>query len=276
MPEMKLLFDIMIKKVLLSKLVAEVNTTMFLEERAQKYEYKLNDTDDQIIEYIVKNKKLVVAMSIQALAAALYTVPNTITRLSKKLGYDGYSQLKNNLKDELQEERKEQQEIKSSLQTTIQKTFDLIDEEKFEAAARLMREARKIVIFGVGDSVPFCEMMVKNLKVINKQPDFSIHPHETRHGIRSLKKGDVLFLISLSGETPQVLEMAELGKSKPVTIISLTHFYRNSLQELANVNLYCHAPKKILNGHNVTDKTSLIIVLQTLSEFLWNDNEGCV
>ena len=254
----------------------EVIFGMFLEERAQKYEYKLNDTDDQIIEYILNNKKLVTTLSIQSLAASLYTVPNTITRLCKKLGYDGYSQLKNSLKEELHTELKEQDIVENSLHTTIQKTFDLIDVDKIQFVTKILREAKKILFFGVGDSVLFCEMMVKNLKVAGKQTEFSIHPHEIRHGINQLKKGDVLFLISLSGETPQVLEMAELGKRKSIHIISLTHFYRNSLQKLADTNLYCYAPKKHLNGHNVTDQTSPIIVLRTLSEYFWKETFGCV
>jgi DNA-binding MurR/RpiR family transcriptional regulator len=50
--------------------------------------------DDQIVEFIIKNKKDVVNLSIQSLAANLFTVPHTIIRLSRKLGYDGYSHLK--------------------------------------------------------------------------------------------------------------------------------------------------------------------------------------
>lgn len=246
---------------------------MFLEERAQKFEYKLNDTDDQIIGYIVKNKQIVATLSIQSLAAALYTVPNTITRLSKKLGYDGYSQLKNSLKDELNEEWKEQAEEQNSLYATVQKTYNLIDMDKIELIGRLLGEAKKILFFGVGDSVPFCDMMVKNLKVSGILSDFSIHAHEIRHGINQLNSGDILFLISLSGETPQVLEMAELARTKSITIISLTHFDRNPLQGIADVNLYCYAPKKVLNGHNVTDKTSLMIILRVLSEYIWNHHE---
>ncbi|PLR85044.1 MurR/RpiR family transcriptional regulator [Bacillus canaveralius] len=244
---------------------------MFLEERARKYEYKLNDTDDQIIEYIMSNKRLVVSLSIQSLAASLYTVPNTITRLSKKLGYDGFSQLKNSLKDELETELEGHGELEGDLHATVQKTLQLIDMDKIEMVSKVLRDAKKILVYGVGDTVPFCEMLVKNLKVTGKQTEFYIHPHEIRHGIEELKSKDVLFLISLSGETDQVLKMAELGKDRLITIISLTHFNANALQKLADINLYCHAPKKVLNGYNVTDKTSLVIVLRVLSEYIWNE-----
>ncbi|XOS93558.1 MurR/RpiR family transcriptional regulator [Brevibacillus laterosporus] len=78
---------------------------MLFEEQIKKYEYKLNDTDEQIIEYILKNKEEAVNLSIQNLAAKHFTVPNTITRLSKKLGYEGYSQMKISLKEEINQKK---------------------------------------------------------------------------------------------------------------------------------------------------------------------------
>ncbi|WP_350494196.1 hypothetical protein [Niallia sp. SS-2023] len=47
---------------------------MNFEERVHMFEYKLNDTDDQIIEYILQHKKDFIHHSIQTSAAALYTV----------------------------------------------------------------------------------------------------------------------------------------------------------------------------------------------------------
>lgn len=40
---------------------------MRFEERVHKYEYKLNDTDDQIIDYILQYKEDVTGQSIQVL-----------------------------------------------------------------------------------------------------------------------------------------------------------------------------------------------------------------
>ena len=56
---------------------------MKFEERVQLNEDKLNDTDDQIVDYIRKNREGIGDISIQAMAEALYTVPNTIVRFAK-------------------------------------------------------------------------------------------------------------------------------------------------------------------------------------------------
>ncbi|MDN4071827.1 MurR/RpiR family transcriptional regulator [Fictibacillus terranigra] len=243
---------------------------MRFEERAYKYEYKLSDTDDQIIEYISHHKNKVVSLSIQALAAELFTVPNTITRFAKKLGYDGYSQLKNNLKEELQSETVQE----NGPHVNLKKTIDLIDSEKLVQVIKWLQEAKRVLFFGVGDTAPFCEMMVKNLKVSGKKADFEIHRHETMHEINRMETDDVLFLISLSGETPQVLEMAALARERNVKIISLTHFKQTSLHRLAHLHLYCYAPREELNGYNITDRTPIMIILRALSETYWKANQN--
>jgi DNA-binding MurR/RpiR family transcriptional regulator len=240
--------------------------SMRFEERVHKFEYKLNDTDDQVVEYISQNKELVVAKSIQHLAATLFTVPNTITRLSKKLGYDGFSQLKNSLKDELDTAKNADED---SSYYYIQKTFELLDMERIETIARMIHEAKHVLFFGVGDTADFCEMMVRHLRVAGKASEFSLHRHEMLHMMEQMTKQDVLFLISLSGETQQVLEMAEKAKEKGISIVSLTHFSRNSLEKAASINLYCYAPKKMKNGYTITDRTPAMIVLQALSQFYW-------
>ncbi|WP_100010219.1 MurR/RpiR family transcriptional regulator [Lentibacillus sediminis] len=239
---------------------------MRMEERARKYEYKLNDTDDQIIEFILEHKQDVQKMSIQHLADQLYTVPNTIMRLSRKLGYDGFSHLKSSLKDE----QSEQSQVQNSSYFYIQKTFDLMDEEIILTVCRWMEEARHVLFYGVGDNSDVCKLMVRNLRVVSKGSDYFSHRHEILHAVEEMGEKDVLFLISLSGKTPQVLEIAERAHARGIRIVSLTHFQKNPLQQLASLPLYCYSPKKELNGYNITDHTPVMIVLQALSQYYWD------
>jgi len=240
---------------------------LYFEERAQKFEYKLNDTDDQIIEYIISHKQEAVLLSIQQLAAKFYTVPNTITRLSKKLEFDGFSHMKNSLKEELNADEAIEED---HLTYNIKKTVDLIDYKHLKSIVKFIQEANRVVFIAVGDTAPMCEVMVKNLKVSNKQAEYYIHRHEVIHEVNQLDKTDVAFFISLSGETQQMLEIAHLVKKRGVRLISLTHFNENSLQKIADVKLYCYSPRKMINKFNVTDKTPAMIVLRALAETYWN------
>lgn len=137
------------------------------------------------------------------------------------------------------------------------------------AAAKLINEAKYVLFFGVGDNADFCNLMVRNLRVVGKNTYFFLHRYENLRLIQEMGPKDVLFLISLSGKTPQVMEMVEEAKKREITTMSLTHFTRNPLQKMAQINLYCYAPRKELNGYNVTDHTPVMIVLQALSQIYW-------
>ncbi|MGI8315828.1 MurR/RpiR family transcriptional regulator [Halobacillus mangrovi] len=239
---------------------------MNLKERAHKYEYKMNDTDDQIINYIMDHKSEVIQMSIQMLAETLYTVPNTIIRLSKKLGYDGFSQLKNHLKEEVKEESSPEG---SNVASNIKRTMELVDYDRLNKVADYLHKARRIYIFGVGDTLPFCEILSTHLKIGGKAAEHFLHRHDAVYAVNHAKNQDVLFVLSMSGETKQILEIAELAKEKEVLVISLTHFDRNSLQEIADLNLFFHSPKKKLENYNVSDKTPMMFMLQILSNVFW-------
>ncbi|GGF29380.1 RpiR family transcriptional regulator [Halobacillus andaensis] len=236
---------------------------MNLKERAHKYEYKLNDTDDQIIDYILANKETVIDTSIQALAKSLYTVPNTITRLSKKLGYDGFSQLKNNLKEEQEDDEE------NAAQFNIRKTLEILDDDMLRKIAKKIKQSRHVYLFGVGDTAPFCEIMATHFKIGGMNAEFFLHRHDAVYAINHAKKQDVLFLISMSGETEQIIEMAELAKEKEITIISFTHFSSNTLEKMSDYRFFFYSPKRMLENYNISDKTPMMLALQQLSNVFW-------
>jgi len=127
---------------------------MTFEERVQLNEDKLNDTDDQIVEYIRKNREEIGDISIQAMAKALYTVPNTIVRFAKKLGYRGFAEMKAAL---ALENRRAEEDPHLPVTGIIQKTLELLDSERILQAVRKMRRASGF--FYGWRFAPFCEMM---------------------------------------------------------------------------------------------------------------------
>ncbi|MEB3749813.1 MULTISPECIES: MurR/RpiR family transcriptional regulator [Geobacillus] len=105
---------------------------MRFDERVRLYADKLNDTDDQIVDYIIKHREEIADIPIQKMAEALYTVPNTIVRFAKKLGYKGFAELK----AALALEQRDETAIKADGKTVIEKTKKLIDEQLIDEAKR--------------------------------------------------------------------------------------------------------------------------------------------
>ncbi|AOL34273.1 MurR/RpiR family transcriptional regulator [Geobacillus thermoleovorans] len=244
---------------------------MRFDERVRLYADRLNDTDDQIVDYIMEHREEIADIPIQKMAEALYTVPNTIVRFAKKLGYKGFAELKAAL---ALEQRAEAATLAGG--TVIEKTKELLDERLIEEAAGKLHEAKHVFFYGVGDSAYFCEMMAKHLRCIGKRADFFVQRHDMLYNADRCGEKDVVFVISASGETKQVLEAVAAAKQNGAFVISLTHFCPNSLADLADFRLYCWAPKQFLNKYDVTDRTSLYLVLRALSERYWKTYGKCV
>ncbi|MGL5347687.1 MAG: MurR/RpiR family transcriptional regulator [Peptostreptococcaceae bacterium] len=240
---------------------------MKLYERIKKHEHKFSDTEDMIVEYILKNKTEVVKSSIQSLADKFYTVPNTIIRLCKKMEYDGFSQLKNNLKNELKENNSEC--ISNSLELDIKKTLELIDYEKISRVADLIKKSKNIIIYGIGQNTPICEIITKELKATHINVNCYNQRHEAIHNISKLNDQDILFTISLSGTTEDILEGAKIAKSNKCKVIALTHLCENELQDIADISLYCYSPLVEINGYKISDKVSILIVIRAIMEQYW-------
>ncbi|MBU3161679.1 MurR/RpiR family transcriptional regulator [Clostridium frigoris] len=238
---------------------------MKFEDRVRIFEHKLNDTEDQIIEFIKENKKLVIDTSIQKLSEMVFTVPNTIVRLCKKLGYDGFSEFKIALK--LEEETVIN--IVSTIPENITKTYEIMDSKAINKVAKRINEARNIFFYGVGDSLPFCEMMTKYLRCVGRKAEFFTHHHDMLFTIENTTPKDLVFVISASGETVQVLEAVKMIKEKGATIISLTHLCDNSIAKLSDISLYCFSPKQKLNNYDITDRIPMMIVLRRVIEKIW-------
>ena len=54
------------------------------------------------------------------------------------------------------------------------------------AAAKLINEAKYVLFFGVGDNADFCNLMVRNLRVVGKNTYFFLHRYENLHLIQEM------------------------------------------------------------------------------------------
>lgn len=269
---------------------------MNFHDRVLLNELKLNDTDDQIVEYIKENIEKVITQSIQKTSEELFTVPNSIVRLAKKLGYNGFSEMKFALKQELASgtfntdinsiknekvsftsNNKDNslsniaQKFKDTNYTpeNIFKTLDLINNSMIEKTVKKIHDYKSVKFLGLGDSIYFCEMFSKNLRCVAKQAEFFQHRHDMLYSINNCDNKDLYIAISVSGESKQIIEAVEKAKEKGAYIISMTHFSDNSLSKLSDMKLFFWAPKEDKNSYNSTDRIGLMILIRIISEAYW-------
>ncbi len=228
------------------------------QERVKNKENKLTELEEDLVDYILKNKEEISQTKIVILSQKFYTVPNTITRFCKKLGYDNFSEFKLNLKQELLTP-----EITNPHREIILKNFDLIDKERELRVVQLMHRAKSVNFYALDQTGLLTKMYVKSLFALDDKFQFFEYQQEMKKKILN-SSNELFFFVSLSGETSSVLELAEMAKVRHHKIISLTTLKENPLVQISDIPLYCLTKKEEVNGYDTTDKTPLLLILQSL------------
>ncbi|WP_296141604.1 MurR/RpiR family transcriptional regulator [uncultured Anaerococcus sp.] len=197
---------------------------------------KLNKNDLKIYSYILLDKKRFLGLNISELAEALDLVPSSIVSFSKKLGLDGYSELRYIVKWSGKEssgfDDNEIEYSKNDLLLTMTMMISLnLDElfKKLDKANRIYAMASGYTQKNAADELKRNFLIVdKIVYVIDKNIPSTI--------LNNIKEDDVLFVLSLSGENKEVLRFLNKLPSRP-TVASITRLSNNTLSKRSDVNI---------------------------------------
>ena len=128
------------------------------------------------------------------------------------------------------------------LRTEADAVAALIDrlDERFAAAVQLLADCRgRVIVSGIGKSGIIARKIAATLSSTGTSAYF-VHPTEAVHGdIGAVRNEDLLIALSHSGETPEMLRLAELTKRLGVRIIGITDKASSPLGQTADAALEC-------------------------------------
>ncbi len=122
----------------------------------------------------------------------------------------------------------------------------------------------KIVISGMGKAGQIGHNIATTFSATGSAAVF-LHPAEAQHGdLGLIQENDVLFLISNSGKTREIIELVHLVRSlfPDIRIITLTGHPENELSKLADLSLDTGNPPEICPlGLTPTTSTTVMTVI---------------
>jgi len=213
--------------------------------------------------------KKLVYMSITELASQLKVAEATVVRFCKKLGYDGFQDFKLSLIKELG--TIERSDVSSMVKRIAQQMTDAItdtsygiDYDKCLEIARLLVEAKKIGAFGVGNSaVPAMEIGNILARVgINVVVTPDSHMQAITTG--NMTDTDVVILISVSGSTKDIIDVAEIAKKNGVKIVVITCYDRSPLAKYGDYVLLSTSREAAHEGGSVSTIVSISFIVSVL------------
>lgn len=222
--------------------------------RLMNKQYKLSDTENELADYIKRNPNDVIYMTITELSSKIYTVPNTVIRLCRKLGYSGYSELKIDLKQELLRKNDQLDE-----RMVMNNTFDLIDKKREQFVVNKINDADKVLTFAVGETSYPVQDFSSTMNALNHKTVFYTYENQIISDIKNSSK-TLIILVSISGQNDQIIRIAKIAKESGQFVISLTHIAENPLEMLSDLSLFCFSPSRRVKDVNITDKTPVYLV----------------
>ena len=122
----------------------------------------------------------------------------------------------------------------------------------------------KVIISGMGKAGQIGMNIATTLSSTGTPAAF-IHPSEAQHGdLGLIQKNDVLFLISNSGKTREIIEFQELANQlyNNITVIALTGDLNSPLAKVSDECLFTGNPKEICPlGLTPTTSTTVMTVV---------------
>ena len=215
----------------------------------------LNPAEQRITDYLLQNPKESLSMTINQLAGCTGTSYATVMRLVKHIGFSGYKDFKSNLyHDVLSQDNLDMLDlIKISQDTSVEDvcessfelvsssladSYKLLDPSVISGIVDALRSANKILYVGSGLSgISAKYAYIKSFRIglpSIYETDATLYKMQAS----LLNKGDVLFAISSSGRTKEVVECAQLASRLGAHVISLSDYVMSPLSQVSEYNLF--------------------------------------
>lgn len=212
----------------------------------------LGQAERKVVDYILENPEKVIYLSVAGLAEQSGVSDATVVRACRKLGLSGYQDFKvtlaqdivtplQSIHEEISAEDPASIIVDKVFQGTMQAltmTHDAMDAEVVVRAADAIEKARRVVIFGMGSSHSVGLDLQHKLMRLGIDAEAFMDSHMQTIVASLLTEEDVVFAISHSGSSKDVVDNTKLAKSNGATTISLTSIGSSPLNKITDIQLY--------------------------------------
>lgn len=208
----------------------------------------------EVVDYIVKNPKKMIELTVDELASMTYSSPSSIVRLCKKVGMKGYADFKIKLATEINTFVLDAQRVELDMPImkdaqdedipptflnlhyqALTDVFNTLDMKSMKKAVNLIKEAEVVSLFGRGESLIIAEDLHYKLRRIGITTILeSLTGFETAIHHKNINK-NVAIVISHYGNSRQVKATFHDLKFYNIPIILITANKNTILTKLADV-----------------------------------------
>lgn len=206
----------------------------------------------KVAEFILNSPQETINLTITELGARAGVSEASIVRFAQLLGYSGFHALKIRLAEDIVSPRSivhEDLMPDDGLATSVQKamtvglrsledTMHILDMSVFEATVWALCDARQIVLFASGNSIPIAMDLNFRLTKIGMWSRFSIDPTMQEMYATLVSSEDVAVGISQTGSSKDTVYSLELAKQRGARTVCITNHSDSPLTRYGDLCLF--------------------------------------
>lgn len=221
-------------------------------------------TEQTVIEYLLAERQAIADCTIKEIAAASFTSPSLLIRISHKMGYTGWLSFKKDLLKEMTYLDNHFKDIDANfpfsatdtkttisnkigtlIQETITDSLELLSHDTLEQAVSLIENANQIKVFTSSINNYLAKDFAFKMNRINKPT--AIISVDGDHFVEAanLRQGDLIFIISYSGENRALTDLLPLMAAKENKILTLTNMGENTIANAGDCALMISTREKL-------------------------------
>ncbi|MPM43594.1 putative HTH-type transcriptional regulator YbbH [bioreactor metagenome] len=242
----------------------------------------LSKSEQKVVGYIIENPEKVIYLSVAELAENSGVSDPTVVRTCQKLGLTGYQDMKVTLAQDLVSPLKsihEEVNPEDGMQAVLDKVFqstihtltfthDTIQASDLQAAAEALIGARKILVFGLGGSSAMAADMQHKMMRLGFDATAYHDSHLQAIAACYVDKRDLVFAISHSGSSRNIVDNVRLAKNYGAAVISLTNIGRSPLSKISDIHLSTASVETKYRILAMSSRIAELAVIDTLYTYI--------
>ena len=212
---------------------------MDLQDVVNANQHRFSETEREILAFMLENEEFVAESTINSLAHKTYTSTSSIIRLTKKLNFSGFAELKYFIKSSLNRSEPFNPRFIESGREDIQRTYDYLEHMELSGLLKRIHEARTVYCFGTGYAQRNAvQEFAKSMQVCGKFCHVIPARNEFESAMNNMTQDDVVIIVSFSGQTENMREHIKMLALRRIPMIAVTAIGVNYMSSHAEYSLH--------------------------------------
>lgn len=216
-------------------------------ERIQRLLATLRRSDARVATVLLERSDRIGVLSVSDVAELADTSESTVVRACQRMGFRGYHDAKRQLAtttspgapDDFAEVGPDDdssevlEKVINSSANVLRGSLSTLDRAAFTATSQALRNARRVLVIGVGPSSPIAQDVAYRLRLLGLNVDAPVDSLTQHMAAGLLAQDDLALVISHTGATREILTSAQTAADRGADIVAVTSFARSPLTQLA-------------------------------------------